>query len=98
MTQAIAELKGISLFQALDDNDLQALVAGAKRKSLVSGQFVFKEGERADGLYIVMSGRVKIYLNEQGGEQVVLDTKRAGEYFGEMMLDHRPRSASPAWR
>jgi CRP-like cAMP-binding protein len=88
----LAQLKGVPLFQAVQDRDLTDLAARTVR--LEAGKLVFKEGSPADSLYIVLSGSVKIFVNDADGKEVVLDTKKAGEYFGEMMLDHRPRSAS----
>jgi CRP-like cAMP-binding protein len=88
----LAQLKGIPLFQEVQERDLGDLAASIVR--LQPGALVFKEGSPADSLYVVLSGSVKIFVNDAAGKEVVLDTKRAGEYFGEMMLDHRPRSAS----
>jgi CRP-like cAMP-binding protein len=88
----LAQLKGVPLFEALHERDLTDLAAHTVR--LETGKLVFKEGSPADSLYVVLSGSVKIFVNDAAGKEVVLDTKRAGEYFGEMMLDHRPRSAS----
>lgn len=90
----VADLKAVSLFQAVNDNDLHALAARAKVRNLPKDRTVFKEGAAADSLYIIMSGRVKIYLTDESGTEVVLADKGAGQYFGEMMLDHRPRSAN----
>ncbi len=90
----LARLKGISLFQAVAEGDLSQLAARATRRRLDTGALVFKEGAPADSFYVVLSGSVKIFVNDPDGKEVVLDTKKAGEYFGEMMLDHRPRSAS----
>jgi CRP-like cAMP-binding protein len=88
----LAQLKGVPLFQAVEDRALTDLAARTVR--LEAGQLVFKEGARAESMYVVLSGSVKIFLHDAAGKEVVLDTKRAGDYFGEMMLDHRPRSAS----
>ena len=88
----LAQLKGVPLFQAVEDRALSDLAARTVR--LEAGQLVFKEGARAESMYVVLSGSVKIFIHDAAGKEVVLDTKRAGEYFGEMMLDHRPRSAS----
>jgi CRP-like cAMP-binding protein len=88
----LAQLKGVPLFQAVQDRDLTDLAARTLR--LEAGKLVFKEGARADSLYVVLSGSVRIFIHDAAGKEVLLDTKRAGEYFGEMMLDHRPRSAS----
>src|SRR5690348_2328455 len=95
MSQAMAmQLQGVSLFQTLDDVGLRALAERTRERELPAGRLVFKEGEPADSMYVVLSGSVKIYLQNVDGRELVLDTKKAGEYFGEMMLDHRPRSAS----
>jgi len=90
----LAELKGVSLFQAVHDDDLMSLAPRVKRRRLDAGRIVFKEGAAADSMYVVLAGSVKIFLTDETGKELVLDTKRAGQYFGEMMLDHRPRSAS----
>jgi CRP-like cAMP-binding protein len=90
----LAELKSVSLFQAVEDDDLSSLARRARRKHLEAERVVFKEGAAADSMYVVLSGSVKIFLNDETGKEVVLDTKKTGQYFGEMMLDHRPRSAS----
>jgi CRP-like cAMP-binding protein len=90
----LAELKAVSLFQAVEDDDLRTLAKRTRHRHLDKDRIVFKEGAPADSLYVVISGSVKIFLNDETGKEVVLDTKKAGQYFGEMMLDHRPRSAS----
>ena len=90
----VAQLKSVSLFQAVNDDDLIELGSRTKRRRLEKGNIVFKEGAPADSLYVVLSGSVKIFINDETGKEVILDTKTVGQYFGEMMLDHRPRSAS----
>jgi CRP-like cAMP-binding protein len=90
----LAELKHVSLFQAVDDADLITLARRVKRRKLDAERLVFKEGAAADSMYVVLSGSVKIFLVDETGKEVLLDTKKTGQYFGEMMLDHRPRSAS----
>jgi CRP-like cAMP-binding protein len=53
-----------------------------------------EKGAPVDSLYIILSGSVKIFIRDETGAEVILVTKVAKQYFGEMMLDHRPRSAS----
>ena len=55
---------------------------------------VLNEGDRTDSLYIILEGRVKAYVANADGKEAVLSTQGAGEYFGEMVLDEGPRSAS----
>ncbi len=50
---------------------------------------------RTDGLFIVLEGRVKVFVSDDEGHEVILGTHGPGEYFGEMaLLDTGPRSAS----
>lgn len=90
----LAQLKGVALFQAVEERDLTALAARATRRRLEAGKLVFKEGSAADSLWVVLSGSAKIFIHDAAGKEVLLGTRKPGEYFGEMMLDHRPRSAS----
>jgi CRP-like cAMP-binding protein len=86
-------LTRIGLFEGMSDEELDALAARAHLRSFPANTVIVKEGEPADSLYIVLSGSVKVCLYE-GDREVVLDTKGSGQYFGEMMLDDKPRSAS----
>lgn len=90
----LARFKAVPLFQAVEERGLTDLAERAARRRMEAGQLVFKEGSPADSFYIVLSGSVKIFVLDASGKEVILDTKKAGEYFGEMMLDYRPRSAS----
>lgn len=55
---------------------------------------VFQEGDPSDQLYVVVEGRVKVFLSDADGKEIVLDVLGPGQYFGEMALDGQPRSAS----
>ena len=55
------------------------------------------EGDPADGLYVVVSGRIKVLLSDNDGKEVVLTVESGGACFGEIaLLDEEPRSASVA--
>jgi CRP/FNR family cyclic AMP-dependent transcriptional regulator len=88
------DLKLIPLFRGVNDEALRALGSRTVAKTLPENTLVFKEGDSPDALYVVTSGRVKIYLKEPDGREVTLSTRGPGDYFGEMMLDDQPRSAS----
>ena len=55
---------------------------------------ILSDGDRTDSLYVVLSGRVKFFVSDASGRELVLGTAGPGEYFGEMVLDDGPRSAS----
>ena len=52
------------------------------------------EGDQSNSLFVIMSGRVKVYLSDKEGREVTLAVQGPGEYFGELVLDGGPRSAS----
>jgi len=52
------------------------------------------EGDDSNSLFVIVSGRVKVYLCDNDGREVTLTTQGPGEYFGEMVLDGGLRSAS----
>jgi CRP/FNR family cyclic AMP-dependent transcriptional regulator len=64
--------------------------AGAPTRSYKAGDVIFREGEPAQELYIVKSGKIEVRLGNR-----VLDTLPELSIFGEMALvDHSPRSAT----
>lgn len=78
----------------LDENELRALAAQGIIKSFPRNAVIVSEGDETDSFFIVVSGRVKVYVSDEDGREVVLRTHGPGEYFGEMVLDGQPRSAS----
>ncbi len=81
-------------FVNLDEAALRALAPHGAMRSFSRSAVVVNEGDATDSLYVVLSGRVKAFLSEADGREVVLTTIGAGEYFGELVLDGGPRSAS----
>ena len=55
---------------------------------------LINEGDVGDALYVILSGRVKVYSSNEAGREFVIDFHGPGEYVGEMTLDGAPRSAS----
>ena len=55
---------------------------------------IVNEGDETDSLYVLLSGRVKVFITGEAGREVVLATIEPCDYFGELVLDGGPRSAS----
>jgi CRP/FNR family cyclic AMP-dependent transcriptional regulator len=55
---------------------------------------VVSEGDSTDSLYVVMSGRVKVFVADENGRELVVNTIGAGDFFGELVLDGQARAAS----
>ncbi len=59
------------------------------------GEYVFRQGEVADRVYVVSAGQVEVFHERDGGALTVLATLRSGDVFGEIgVLQSRPRTAT----
>jgi uncharacterized membrane protein len=58
------------------------------------GQTIFNYGDPGNAMYIVRSGELEIYIKNDQGEKIVLETTQAGDIFGEIsLLDGGTRTA-----
>ena len=65
------------------------------RKMFQKGALIFREGDTADCMYAVNSGRVGVYAAYGTAEEKLLAEYTQDGYFGEMgLLEHAPRSAA----
>jgi len=95
MTSSIFALANIPMFSQLNEQALFVLSESATYRSFPKNRILINEGDLSDSLYIIFSGRLKAYLSDDSGKEVILSTMGPGEYFGEIaLLDDVPRSAS----
>ncbi|MEP4486560.1 Crp/Fnr family transcriptional regulator [Marinobacter alexandrii] len=88
-------LRKVEIFQNLSDEELNALAANCERKSAMPDELVIEEGEAANSLYIIETGTVKVLCRDDRGNEYVINTQGANEYFGELALvDDMTRSSS----
>ena len=80
-------------FAALSDT-VRALANRGVLRRYRKGTVLIEEGDRGDSLYVVVSGRVRVYSGNEADREVSFGVYGAGEYVGEMSLDGGPRSAS----
>jgi len=73
---------------------LRAIAATGVVRNYPKNAVLINEGDQSDSLFIIVSGKVKVYASNEAGKEVVIDFHGPGECVGEMMLDGAPRSAS----
>src|SRR5512147_1323005 len=78
----------------LSEAELAAIGSHGVARSYPKNAIIVTEGDRTDSLYVILEGRVKVFVSDEAGHDVVLVTQGPGEYFGELVLDEGPRSAS----
>ena len=55
------------------------------------------EGAVGDSLFAITAGRVKVFMGDENGREIILKILNPGDFFGEMsLIDSQPRSASVA--
>ncbi|GAA5182187.1 Crp/Fnr family transcriptional regulator [Niveibacterium umoris] len=79
---------------ALKDEVLQAMAAHGGVRTFPAQSVLINEDDDSDSIFIILSGRVKVFGASAQGREVIYNTLAAGEYFGEMSLDGGSRSAS----
>jgi uncharacterized membrane protein len=95
MLSSAALLADIPLFALLDDKERAVLAERLDVVTFPRGTVIFRAGEPGDALFVVRSGEVEITFTTDVGERVVMETARAGDFFGELsLLDGGPRTAS----
>jgi ATP-binding cassette subfamily B protein len=83
-----------SNFGRLSAQALQELIENLEPVGFSKGQMVLREGDPAGAMYIVRSGRVRIFTNKDG-RAMNLAFCREGDFFGELsLLTGSPRAAS----
>ena len=88
-------LKAVPFFTQLVDAELDAVRALANEKNYPKNAVILTEGEMGDSLYMIQSGKVKVFIGDENGREIILKILSPGAFFGEMsMIDKQPRSAS----
>src|SRR6185436_1351559 len=90
-----AGLKAVPFFTQLTERELELVRSLSSEKHYPKNAVVLTEGEMGDSLYMIRSGKVKVFIGDQEGREMILKILGPGDFFGEMsMIDKQPRSAS----
>jgi CRP/FNR family cyclic AMP-dependent transcriptional regulator len=88
-------LAGIGLFQGLTPAQLLRVGRSVRRRAFAEGTNIFTTEQPGEALYFILSGKVKVYIEQRDGTDVTLSILGRGDTFGEMsMFDGAGRSAS----
>jgi len=84
-------LKRVPLFALLDDDELAVLAAQVEVREFAARQRIYKRGEPSGRAYILVSGKVRVTMVDEDGQEVTVDEPVPGEFFGfASMLDEKP--------
>ena len=80
-------LSKVSLFSDLSPEELQTLESHANLKSYRKNTIIIEKGDDSSALYVLVSGKVRVYVADEDGKEVVLNVcDEPGSHFGELAL------------
>ena len=79
---------------AIDDAFVRELAKLGRVRSYPKNTVIITEGDSSDSVFVILSGKVKAFVSDAEGHELILNTQAPGDYVGEMALDGKPRSAS----
>ncbi len=87
-------LQGLEIFRNVAAEVMEQVSRRAQRRTLQKGELLFNVGDPSDALYVIASGRIRIWTISAAGVEVTLNVQIAGAIFGEIgMLDGSVRTA-----
>lgn len=88
-------IENISIFVGMSPSDLALIEQCMVKRSYPKHTVILSEGDNSDSLYLILEGKVKVFLNDEEGKEAIINYQGAGEYFGELsLIDDDQRSAS----
>jgi CRP/FNR family transcriptional regulator len=83
----------VQLFDGLAPGDMAEITAAARALRKERGEFVYTPGDRAETIYVLKKGRVKLSVLSESGKEFAIDIFQPGDIFGEFALaDESARS------
>ena len=91
----IPQLRDVGLFGALSDEFLEHLVATLDTVRVLPGDTIFREGDPAREMYVVLDGEIEVLKKSRRGRETRVAILGPNDCFGEMsIIDMQPRSAT----
>jgi CRP/FNR family transcriptional regulator, cyclic AMP receptor protein len=88
-------LKSVPLFSTLNDHELAAMLPAMQQRTYAPRTCILRAGESGEGLYVVLSGRVRVLLDDGEGHEIIVAVFGPSEFFGEIeLMDGGPRVAN----
>lgn len=83
----------VQMFSGLSEVELKEITAAARSLRKERGEFVYMPGDRADSVYVLKKGRIKLSVLSDSGKEIAIDIIQSGEMFGEFaLIDESERS------
>lgn len=85
-TALIATLRQSRMFADLSSENLEAVAGVCTLKSLEKGEMLFREGDKAEGFYVLQTGAISVFKITPDGREQIICVFRPPESFAEVTL------------
>ena len=76
---------------------LNRLLIGKSRREYLTGESIFSQGDPANAVFYIQSGKIKLTVVSMGGKEAVISHLPAGSFFGEAFLAGQKARISSAY-
>lgn len=76
----------VQLFSGLEQSEMTKIATAAHSLRKGRGEFIYMPGDRADSVYVLKKGRIKLSVVSESGKEIAIDIIQPGEMFGEFAL------------
>ena len=88
-------LENVQLFSGLSAQELAVIARLGVKRTIRKNTLFIEKGDKASKLYLILSGKVKVFISDEEGREVILNTQGVGEHFGELaVVRESPRTSS----
>ena len=95
LSEEAQSLARVPLFKRLEPHELEHLAEDIDQVNYNAGETIFSEHDLGDGLYVLETGSVRIWVMDEDVSEVTLAELKPGDFFGELaVLDRGERSSS----
>ncbi|MBC8210829.1 MAG: Crp/Fnr family transcriptional regulator [Gammaproteobacteria bacterium] len=95
LKKIVETLHKTSLFQGLDEVDIKQVASQVVTREYPKNSIVVTQGDDTDSLYIIMEGKVDVFLQNDKGKEIIINSLSECDSFGELApLGGIPRQAS----
>jgi branched-chain amino acid transport system substrate-binding protein len=84
--QLLAVLNGAEMFRTLPESARRGIVGAYQRHVYGEPELIVRQGDPGSSMFVILSGRVAVLLNQPDGPPKKMAELRAGDSFGEMAL------------
>ncbi len=88
-------IRRVPLFSMLNAAQGDSVAQAVIKRRFKRGETIVEQGKKSNALFIILTGRARVFTADARGREVILANMNPGDYIGEMsLIDNEPHSAS----